>query len=129
MAHLGVAYLKGQGVDQNIDEAVRYTKTAADNNDLIALDTMGYFYKNGIGNIVKDACKANEFYKRSSDLGSAAGMFSLAIVYFEGSCVNKDRKRGYDLLKSAAAAGNPEAVAGLKFMHDQGLDKGLDATP
>lgn len=121
LGRLGLSYFKGQGTQQNISEAIRYSKLGADRNDPLSLDNMGYFNEHGIGGLPVDLCKAVRYYKNSSDLNAGVGKFSLSLMYIKGSCVPKDYTIAQKLLESSAALGNPDAAEGLKMMKDKGL--------
>ena len=71
-AELGVLYLYGSDeakVEQNMYNAVKWLKMAAENNDDDGLYYLGLCYENGLGGLPKDQEKAWECYEKAADLG------------------------------------------------------------
>lgn len=69
MNGLGVSYVDGRGVKQDIKKGLELIKKAADLNVPIALSNMGYFYKEGKFGIPVKYDTALEYYKKARDLG------------------------------------------------------------
>ena len=46
---MGIAFEFGQGVDRNVDEAMRWYRLAADRGDPVAQTDLGYLYESEIG--------------------------------------------------------------------------------
>jgi len=115
-------YYAGTGTKQDLAEAIKFAELGVQHNDMSAFNTMGELYYSGGGDIIQNDCKALEYYKKSSELGYQPAKIGLATMYLGGKCVEKDNRHAQDLLKSAAGAGNPDAVEVLKMMHEKGLD-------
>ena len=52
--NLGVMYEKGQGVEQDFKEAVKWFRKSAEQGDAIAQSNLGFMYENGQGVLVDD---------------------------------------------------------------------------
>ena len=71
MAHLGTAYLSGEGgLAKNERKAVELYQKAADLGDSEGTADLGYMYEHGAGGLTVDRDKAIELYRKSDQLGS-----------------------------------------------------------
>lgn len=93
----------------NIAESREYLteiKKRADNNDPLAMHSLGYVYYNGIKGIKKDPQKAFEYYKKAADLGLAKSQGQIGVFYEEGLVVEKDLDEAIRWYKKSSAQGN-----------------------
>lgn len=66
--HMGYAYLKGEGVEKNISEGIRWLKISARNNFCLSQYVLAGHYANGIG-VEKSIEKAFELAEKSIKAG------------------------------------------------------------
>lgn len=90
---LGYKYLIGDGVEEDIDQAIYFFKIALENNDIEAAYQLGLVYED----ILVDTRKAFHYYKIAADNGHAEAMYSLGKLYF---LTSNDKKGIYWLVKS-----------------------------
>ena len=85
---LGEMYLKGEGVDKNLEMAKKYLLIATDNGIVFSLNDLGnIYYSEG------DYQKAYEFYKKAIAIGDSSGYSGLGALYYYGKGVNQDYKK------------------------------------
>ena len=80
MNNLGMLYLQGLGVAQDVQRALDLFRSAAELGHVTAAHNVGYVYENGIG-VRQDLARSRVWYKhsavlrqRSSEMGSYAGL-------------------------------------------------------
>lgn len=102
---LGHMYLRGEGVEQDFDEALRIFEIASKvfmlpstNNDL------GLLYEFGPDHL-RNLSKAISYYQRGANGHNAAAKFNLGRIMRDSG-----NKKGFELIQSAAFAGHTEAV-------------------
>jgi TPR repeat protein len=78
---LGFAYQFGNGVEQNMDEAIRWYRKAANNGDAAAQNNLGYLYEKG-PKTVKDLGEAGKWYMRAAVDGSPISQLNLGLLFF-----------------------------------------------
>lgn len=61
-AHLGVCYLKGQGVQKDVDEGIKWVRKAAEQGNARAQNRLGWCYEYGRG-VESNYDEANKWYK------------------------------------------------------------------
>jgi len=62
---LGLMYLEGQGVKENIHTGLKKLKTAADHNEPFAQYSLGIIYENGAYKITKNHSTAKQWYQKA----------------------------------------------------------------
>lgn len=81
IAALGTMYEQGIGVARDLREAVKLYKRS---NSPEALNSLGYFYEQGRGNLRRDDVEAARLFKLASDKGFAAAQCNLGYFYEQG---------------------------------------------
>ena len=75
--NLGVRYYKGEGVEQNYAEAVKWFRKAAQQGNAKAQYNLAFCYDNGKG-VTQDYTKAVQWYRKAAKQGDAKAQFNLA---------------------------------------------------
>jgi uncharacterized protein len=107
---LGWLFVNTEPVDYQ--QGMLWTKKAADQNDPVAQNVLGYIYENGLG-IPNDYTEAAHWYQLSADAGIAASQYHLGLLYDQGLGVTRDNKLALTLMRKAAASGESRAMQWL----------------
>jgi len=105
---LGVAYYKGEGVKQSLDQAIAWFRKAADNGHQIAMFNLGAAYWEGRG-VRQNYAQAAEWWRRSADKGEAVAQYNLALCYLSGKGVESDLHKASRWIALAVAQNHPDA--------------------
>ena len=70
-------YNSGQGVEQSYTEAVKWYRKAAEQNNPIAQNNLGWCYENGYG-VSKNIAEAIQWYKKAVMRGNKLAESNLA---------------------------------------------------
>ena len=92
--NLGGMYDNGQGVPQDVAEAVKWYRLAADQGYAMAQYNLGVMYDNGQG-VPQDDAEALKWYRLAADQGQADAQFNLGVMYYNGQGVPKDLIEAY----------------------------------
>ena len=109
----GMRYSEGDGVEKDLEQAVRYFRKAADAGYAPAQFVMGACCHTGSG-MEADPAQAAEWYRKAAEQGHAEAQFNLGACYASGYGVKKDPDRAIDWYRKAAAQGNEDAQAALR---------------
>ena len=122
--NLGMCYMNGYGVAQDVDMAYDSFKFAADAGHPEAMNNLGGFFRDGIV-VEKDVRAATRWFKRSADLGNPYGQLNYGLALQRGEGVDADVKAAAALFKAAAEQGNAEAMDayGMCFYRGEGVKK------
>ena len=82
---LGVAYLNGDGVEQNFKLAFEWLEKSAAQNHIWGLYNLGVMYFCGYA-VQKDVVKASELFHKSVELGNLQQAFKLGDLYDNEAC-------------------------------------------
>jgi len=82
-ASLGWMYHTGNGVPQDLHEAIKWYTLAANQNHAIAQNNLGVFYEKGIG-VNANEKTAIKWYKKSAESGYSYAQYNLGRMYAEG---------------------------------------------
>ncbi len=99
--YLGNSYLKGEGVERNPTEAVKWYRKAAEQNVAAAQLGLGACYARGVG-VARDAVEGMKWYRKSAEQGNAIAQFNLGICYYDGLVVEQDYTESYVWFSLAA---------------------------
>jgi len=99
----------GQGVPQDVAEAVKWYRLAADQGYAMAQYNLGVMYDNGQG-VPQDDAEALKWYRLAADQGQADAQFNLGVMYYNGQGVPKDLIEAYAWSFIAAAGGDADAA-------------------
>jgi len=119
-ANLCYNYLHGEGVERNEVEAFRLCSLAAAQENVYAIDLVGWMYQNGLGT-AKDFSRAFRHYERAARLGWDNGQNNLGNMYEYGLGVDRDYKQALYWYGQSAAKGNAWAEWNLGRMYQDGL--------
>jgi TPR repeat protein len=86
---LGLCYAKGQGVPQDLDEAVNWFRKAAEQGNSRAQFTLGFCYQHGYG-IEQDSEEAVNWFRKAAKQGDPDAQSNLGYCYFHGEGVQQD---------------------------------------
>ena len=137
---LAYCYFRGEGVEQNIAEAIRWWRTLAETPDLsdkdreytdeeydnyqnafwhiaLAQYELGYLYYNGIG-VEKDYEEAAKWFERSVWNNGVHAKYELAKCYYFGHGVEQNSEKALEFLKSAAKDMHPDAINHLEMWYE-----------
>lgn len=115
--NLGNAYLRGGGVEKNLDEGVLWLRLAASMGWPHAVNALGDVYRMGQG-VEKNDLEAAALYRSAAEQGQTTAMANLGRAYLTGQGVDKDVNRGLNWLERSMSLGNGYApvFAGWFYM-------------
>lgn len=124
---LGSAYLEGEGVPQNINEAVRWIRLSATNGNYLAQMQLGNLYYDGNG-VCMDRHEALCWYLKSAEQGFEAAQFKVGACYYMGEGVAKDDKKAFTWWLKAAEQGYADAQyrVALCYLKGMGVEENHD---
>jgi TPR repeat protein len=118
--NVGEMYAKGQGVEPNYPEAVKWFRKAADQGVAPAQFNLGLLYAppsflgpmyaNGQG-VTLDYVEALKWFRKAADQGLADAQFLVGVMYVNGQGVAQDYVQAHMWFDLAAAQGDPKALA------------------
>ena len=109
--NLGVMYLDGKGVPQNMSEAVRYLSLAAAAGSSLGQNNLGGLYREGKG-VPRDYVLAARWFTASAGQGNAAAMYNLGLMYEMGQGMRAEPFHAYMWYALAAETNTvPNAAA------------------
>ena len=108
MMHLGIMYLRGDGVAKDDAKGVQWFQRAAALGNAKAQYRLGTLYEDGIG-VDADKQKAIEWYTKAAEQNDSDAQIELGILYYTGDGVKQDVAKGIAYLKLAAKNGNPRS--------------------
>ena len=109
--NLGILYLDGKGVPQNMSEAVRYLALSAAAGSSLGQNNLGGLYRDGKG-VPRDYTKAAQWFSASAAQGNSAGMYNLGLMYELGQGMKPEPFHAYMWYALAAEQKNlPNAAA------------------
>ncbi len=114
---LAQIYRKGIGLDKDLRKALRWYKTAAENQYPKAQTMLGYLYQTGTGTSV-DLSTALDWYQKAADQEEPMALYNLGSLYLQGKGVTKNENRAKNLFTQAAAKGNRQAQQMLENLGD-----------
>lgn len=118
--NLGMCYVKGYAVEENIDRAFTHFKAAAQLGHSEAINNIGGFYRDGLV-VEKDPVIATKWFKRSSNMENPYGMLNYGLALQRGEGIEKDEKKAVELFKRSAAAGCYEAMNAYGMCYYSGI--------
>lgn len=81
---IGAAYLLGEGVEQNYEQAFYWLSKAAKQGQCVAQRCLGAMYANGDG-VEEDMLKAFEWYLKAAEQGDAYAQLVVGREYYDGN--------------------------------------------
>lgn len=122
---LGLIYATGDGVQQDITEATKWFRMAAESGDTEAQYFLGIiYYSDEYG--VKNIAKALFWFTKAADNGHVRAMVVLGDIYMTGDGVAKDETAGFEYFAQAADKGNTSAMIELSKAYWNGWGCAVD---
>ena len=125
---LGVLYLRGRGVTQNIDAGAKWIRKAFPNIQVAATAgeawaqaDLGSLYQTGLL-VVQNDREAVRWYRAAAEQGYAGAQTNLGAMYADGKGVSKNRAEAVRWLKLAAEQGDKVARDNLSALGVQNLN-------
>jgi TPR repeat protein len=122
---VGLAYMKGQGVDWNYAEAATWFRKAAAHGDAWAQFNLALLYRDGVG-VPQDNALAAEFYRKAADQGLARAQYNLALLYEHGDGVPHDDAQAASWYRKAADQQFSAAEFNLGLAYENGRGVAAD---
>jgi len=103
--NLGIMYGKGNGVQQDYAEAVKWYRLATEQGNAYAQYNLGVMYDNGI-DVPQDYAEAVKWYRLAAEQGNANSQHNMGVLYGNGNGVPQDYIQGHMWFNLAAAKGS-----------------------
>lgn len=113
MLNEGIAYLNGDGVEQDYERAMQIFQSAQDAGNRKAAHYIGLMYEQGLG-VVQDYETAAAWYEQGVEAGDLTSGYYLGLLYKQGLGVERDMEKALALYEEAAGCGNVDAVGALE---------------
>jgi TPR repeat protein len=119
-AKLAMAYVRGEGVDNDAIAAARWSASAARAGQPVAQYLMGALYAHGDG-VTADPARAFRYFTLSAAQGNLKAMHNLAIAYAQGTGTAKDEAKAAEWFTLAAERGYVDSAFDLAVLYERGL--------
>jgi len=110
---LGQAYLKGNGIPKNEEEAFQWMQKAAEEGNAAAENNLGTIYRLGEG-VSRNKEEAVRWHQKAARHGSPEGMFNLGTCHYNGDGVGSNEYTAYVWFLLAQDAGDAVADEAVK---------------
>ena len=117
--YLGNVYLNGEGLQENVVEAVKWYRKAADQGYVKAQFNLAQAYFIGKG-VPKNGAEAVKWYRKAAEQGDSNAQYNLALCYNNGEGVPKNVAESVKWYRKAADQGLAEAQYSLGLMYTNG---------
>jgi TPR repeat protein len=114
---LGIMYLKGQGVEQDREQALLWLQKASDGGDQQATSKLSR---------VKKEQEKFEELSASAQTGDIDAQYEVAMMYLKGRGVHQSGKQARKWLGKAAEQGDARAITRLGIVNYKGEDGPID---
>lgn len=119
MTGCGNLLLKGEGVAQNTTAALEWYERAVEQDDLSAMNGLGFIHFFGRAGQVANQTRALQYFEKN--LRDGDSLFNAGYMYLNALGTDLDVKRGVDLLEQAAHNfGHFDAIHALSRVHLEG---------
>ena len=105
----GEAYSLGEGVVEDLSEAIRFYRLAAEKGHVGANLQLGNMYDWGVPRAAQEYVEAARFYRIAAEQGNIYAQFILGNMFREGKGVAKDESQAQHFYRLAAAQGHVTA--------------------
>ena len=113
---LAMAYVRGDEIEQNYEEAFKWYKAAAEQGDADAQNSLYNRYAKGEG-VEQNSEEAMKWLHRSAEQGHGLAYYNLGFEYSSGDLVRKDELEAIKWYKKAAKKDIKEAYYQLGFLY------------
>jgi uncharacterized protein len=118
--NLGLMYHDGDGVTQNMEEAVNWYKKSAQLNYKDAQYTLASLVFNREIQSISYA-NAVQYYQQAAELGHIKSQLNLGMLYYRGDVITQDLNAAIKWLRLAASNNNSEAQGYVAHLYLQGI--------
>lgn len=120
---LGYAYEWGQGIEMNMQHALRWYRQAAEQGHAQAQNNLGTMYDYGKG-VDDDEKKATYWYQKSAEQGNSAAQRNLGLKFSKGGGVKQNDETAFEWFLKAASQENPHAQynVGMSYFYGKGVE-------
>ena len=116
---LGLSYIYGIGVEENIAEGVKWFQKAAEQGKTEAQFNLAIAYADGRG-IQQNSVEASKWFQKAADQEDAASQYFLGTMYNHGDGVRQDYDEAIKWYLKAAEQEYPDAMCNLGRMYVNG---------
>ena len=116
---MGMMYEYGYEVEADIQEALRWYRSAANQGLAQAQNSLGFMYSLGLG-VKRDAERAAYWLQCAAEQSHSGAQTNLGILYTSGQGVEKDEEEALYWFRSAARNGNTQAQELLASAYSKG---------
>jgi hypothetical protein len=128
--NMRMQYYYGLALDKtnNVIEALRRVKMAADAGDPDAMVSLGFYFATGHG-VLKNGERAFELFSRAAATGNADALSDMGSMYSNGLFVKQDSAKALDYYEKSIEAGNSFALnqIGIMYFNGKGVERNYDA--
>lgn len=117
-AYLGRMFLRGEGMEQNLEKAQTWFKRGIANGDSFAQYHMGLMYRDGLG-VPRDGVRAGTYLKAAAEQSLPIAQSALGVLFLDQGDIDT-AARYFEL---AAGAGVMEAFYYLGELTNQGVGR------
>ncbi|GMR20910.1 MAG: hypothetical protein BMS9Abin36_1508 [Gammaproteobacteria bacterium] len=117
--HLGTLYFNGEGVKQDLKQALAWYQKAASQGHSKAQYNMGVIFAKGIG-VEVDFNEAVIWWRKAALSGNTDAQFNLGLMYSNGFGANRDLVTAARWWQKAANQGDPAAQFSLGIAYANG---------
>ena len=118
--YLGLIYKSDQFPKKDINTAISYLLSAADQNHSSAMWQLGQIYENGEG-VQRDLLTATDWYRKSEKSSPTSAIGIQFMKTKNGTLVNQNSTKVIDDLTRAAESGDAESLYKLGKIYDSGV--------
>ena len=118
----GLYLLMGDGVEQNLEEAVRWFRVAAEGGHMRAQYELGICYANGEG-VEQDYKESAKWIAKSAAQNHPRSLFLIGMYYIKGIGVAPDYQKGINYVIKASVHGSKDANEFLKQLQNEKNEK------
>ena len=118
--HLAIIYYNGEGVTQNMGEAVKWFCKSAEQGVASAQYGLGFMYYNGYG-VDRDRLEAAKWYLKAADQDYLLAQDSLGFMYYIGEGVVQNIVVAEKWYRKVAEKGVASAQFNLGILYENGI--------
>ncbi|MGA7572797.1 MAG: tetratricopeptide repeat protein, partial [Terriglobales bacterium] len=122
---LGRAYIEGHVFNQNVGEAVKWTRAAAVQGLAKGEVNLAVMYSEGRW-VPRDYAQARVWNEKAAAQGDARAEYNLGVLYAYGQGVKKDLPQGIQWYAKAAEQGHQMAAYNVGVAYSQGIGVPID---
>ena len=124
---IGNCYYKGEGIEQNLEKALKWYMKGAENGYIEVQSYIGYCYENGYL-IEKDLKEALKWYMKAAESGDGHAQLKIGNIYYDGEVVDKDLEEAFKWYIKGAENGNTESQfrIGECYQYGYGVEENIE---